>query len=81
MYTFQGIAVNAGASIDGDCSIAHTVDNEGIEVNIGSGTGGLNLNLSADAAVKLTEVVTLAVTDLRQRHTIPDRSEHPRDER
>ena len=80
MHTFQGIAVNAGASIGTDCQIAHTLDNDGIEINMGSGPGGLSLCLSGDAAVRLVDVMTAAVADLRQRRTTSELSERPHDE-
>jgi hypothetical protein len=66
MYHFQGIAVDAGVSVDGDCTMTHSVHNEGVDIDFGHGTGSLHLCLTENATVKLTDLLTVALADFRQ---------------
>jgi len=66
VHHFQGIAVDAGVSIDGDCTMTHVVTNEGIDIDFGHSTGGLHLCLTENAAAKLADLVALALADFRQ---------------
>ena len=75
MHTFQGIAVDAGVSVDGDCTMTHMVTNECIEINFGQSTGGLNLCLTEDATAKLANLIVVALEDFRQNRTTVDRSD------
>jgi hypothetical protein len=74
MHTFQGIAIDAGVSIDGDCTVTHRVSRDCIEIDFGQGgTGGLNLCLTENAAAKLADVITVALSDFRQHRDSTDR--------
>lgn len=75
MHTFQGIAIDAGASIDGDCAITHRVGQDCVEIDFGHRTGGLNLCLTEDAAAKLANVITVALGDLHHRRDTTDRTD------
>ena len=74
MHTFQGISVDAGVTIDGDCTITHTVSRDGIEVDFGHRAGCLQLCMTEDAALKLVNVMTVALDDFRQHRATAD---HP----
>ncbi len=78
---FQGIAVDAGVCVDGDCAITHMVSGDAIEIDFGHATGSLHLCLSQDAAVKLVNVVTVAVADLQEHRATLDRSGRVREQR
>ena len=73
--------MDAGVCVDGDCAIAHMVSGDAIEIDFGHATGSLHLCLSEDAAVKLVNVVTVAVADFQQHRATLDRSDRVRDER
>ena len=66
MFHFQGIAVDAGVSVDGDCTMTHSVHNEGVDIDFGQSSGGLHLCLTENAAVKLSDLLTVALADFRQ---------------
>ena len=67
MHHFQGISVDTGVSIDGDCSIAHAVNADSIDITFGSSSGSLLLTMTENAAVKLMDLVATALGDLQQR--------------
>lgn len=75
MHHFQGIAVDAGASVSGDCTVTHMVSVDSIEIDFGHSAGSLHLCLSEDAAIKLVNVATIALEDFRQHRAIADRSD------
>lgn len=75
MHTFQGIAVDAGVSVDGDCNMTHMITNECIEIDFGQSTGGLSLCLTEDATVKLADLIVVALEDFRQNRASADRSD------
>jgi hypothetical protein len=75
MHTFQGISVDAGVTVDGDCTITHTVCLDGIEFDFGHRTGSLHLCMTEDAAIKLVHIATVALDDFRQHRATTDRSE------
>ena len=66
MFHFQGIAVDAGVSVDGDCTMTHSVHNEGVDIDFGQSTGGLHLCLTENAAIKLADLLSTALADFRQ---------------
>ncbi len=68
MHTFLGISVDAGASIDGDCDMTHTVTPNCVEIEFGHSTGCLHLGLTEAATTKLVNVATVALDEMRQLH-------------
>ncbi len=74
MHNFQGISVDAGASIDGDCTITHMVTLDSIEINFGHSVGSLQLNMTEDAAIKLVNLMAVALDDFRQHRATAQRS-------
>jgi hypothetical protein len=75
IHTFQGISVDAGVTIDGDCTITHTTSLDSIEVDFGHRTGSLQLCMTEDAAIKLVNVMTIALDDFRQHRATAERSD------
>ncbi len=80
MHHFQGISVDAGVSITGDCAITHTVSLESIEIELGHRVGSLQLCMTEDAAIKLMNIVTVALDDFRQHCATADNSDQLRSE-
>ena len=74
MHTCQGIAVDAGVSIDGDCTITQTVSQDCVEIEFGQSIGCLHLCMTESAAAKLADVITVALADFRQRNDAADLS-------
>lgn len=70
MYNIQGIAVDAGASIDDGCDITHVVYADTIELDFGHSTGGLHLSLTERAAENIMRVVAVALEDFRQHRAV-----------
>lgn len=70
MHTFQGLAVDAGVSVDGDCAVTHVVSREGIEIDFESSFGALHLFMTEGAAIKLINVLAVAMEDFQQSHAL-----------
>lgn len=79
MHHFQGISVDTGVSIDGDCSITHTVSADSIDITFGSSSGSLLLTMTENAAVKLMDLMATALGDLRQRRATAEQPSQPDD--
>ena len=75
MHNFQGISVDAGVTIDGDCTITHTASLDSIDVDFGHRVGCLQLCMTEDAAIKLVNVVTVALDDFRQHRATAEHSD------
>jgi hypothetical protein len=74
MHTFLGIAVDATVSISGDCDITHAVSRDCVEIDLGHSVGSLHLGLTETALVKLVNVATVALDEVRE---IRIASSHP----
>jgi hypothetical protein len=66
MRTFLGIAVDATVTVDGDCDLTHAVSRDCVEIDFGHSTGSLYLGLTETALVKLVNVATVALDEVRQ---------------
>lgn len=69
MNTFLGIAVDATVSVDGDCDVTHAVSRDCVEIDLGHSVGSLHLGLTERALVKLVNVATVALEEMRQLRT------------
>lgn len=75
MFTFQGMSVDVGVSVDGDCDIAHTVGRDYIEINFGRTAGSLQLCMTEESVAKLANIATVALDDFRRRRAEAEQSD------
>jgi hypothetical protein len=79
MNTFLGIAVDATVSVDGDCDVTHAVSYNCVEIDLGHSVGSLHLGLTERALVKLVNVATVALDEVRQLRLASSNPDRPRE--
>ena len=62
----ERVSVDVVVCIDGDCAINYMVAGDRIEIEFGRASGSLTLCLPEDTAIKLIDIVSLAIEDFRQ---------------